>query len=1202
MLCFYPAPKVQESPLFGHANLDFEVDTNAYDGRMEKRIWRNLGKTVFSKEKNDVVNAIKLHDHVTDNESMSFSSSDADHDIKKMLSIGGDVADYAEELKNKLDDLYKYIGLLESRCQNNSKEITELLGIVSDREKTIREIVDNLNWCRQVIISLASAYKKSIRNLIYWMLPSFFTMRRQMRMLKRKKLFDVDHYIASYPDVAAAGTHPLRHYVDHGFREGRLSGRVSHFPDIITEELVDKIRKWEHFDANWYAQEYPDIHAVGMEPAYHYLWIGAKMGRSPSSGFVRIPNHLLTMAEVIREVDQGYFDSRNVFTGVSYVDNAGEAAEFIQPGSVDLTVVKGLRVGIHAHMYYDDLAEEFALYLARMPCHFDLYVSARNEDARLHLISIFSAIPNVGLVDVRVTPNIGRDIAPFLVEFGKDLARYDIIAHIQTKKSLYNNGSTDGWREYILSSLFKGSNAIAHYLGLLQSGRYGIIYPQCFYNLPYMANTWLANGGIARAWASRFGVDALPDGYFDFPAGSMFWASADALRPLLEAGLGWDNFPAETGQTDGTLAHCIERMLGVVPTARQYQHGVIRDNQTPSWSRWRLNQFIDRPLEHMHAAIADPRTKVVAFDIFDTLITRPLLDPDYVKHLLDEEHSKAGLKGFHTLRGTSEEAARQAKGLDVDIHEIYRHFPAAAPGFAPTANREIELEIRSVRARPQAIDLLRFALDAGKRVILASDMFLPRSAIEAMLERCGAMGWDKLYLSCEIGVRKDSGRLYGYILETEKIVPDEMVMIGDNERSDFQIPADMGIRTIHLVRSSHIMRAMPRLAGLIPLADAPLGDQFLFGAIAARNFSAISYPHFAPADMFGPSASAIGYGLLGPIVVAFSQWLTDQAREGCIERLYFLSREGKFLKQAFDCWQEALPEKIDSHYLLVSRRAITVPCIHTIEDIFHIAASNDFYGASMDLFLKERFGTTLTDVVWAEAEHKDFWTCTTPLTISQGNITHIAPFLRFVSPQIFAQADAERETALRYFSANGFEVEDQARRVAVVDVGYSGTIQRHLIKLLERDVHGLYMMTDVKGEALKKVDGVLAEGCFAQGVNRDPSAPPMFLHSFLLEKMLSADDEQVICFAADGTAEFREQGAYPAQAKATRSDMQQGALDFIRDAARFRDEMGVSLQLDKGHCQELYARFVAQLSPAEKKVFANLALDDFYCGRGIVIE
>ena len=49
----------------------------------------------------------------------------------------------------------------------------------------------------------------------------------------------------------------------------------------VRAEDVRAFRDSSRFDADWYTAAYPDVLQSEMDPAEHFLWIGAKLGRSP---------------------------------------------------------------------------------------------------------------------------------------------------------------------------------------------------------------------------------------------------------------------------------------------------------------------------------------------------------------------------------------------------------------------------------------------------------------------------------------------------------------------------------------------------------------------------------------------------------------------------------------------------------------------------------------------------------------------------------------------------------------------------------------------------------------------------------------------------------------------------------------------------------------------------------------------------------
>ncbi len=69
--------------------------------------------------------------------------------------------------------------------------------------------------------------------------------------------------------------------------------------------------------------------------------------------------------------------------------------------------------------------------------------------------------------------------------------------------------------------------------------------------------------------------------------------------------------------------------------------------------------------------------------------------------------------------------------------------------------------------------------------ICGFDMYLPKEQIEAMLQKCGLDFLDGVFVSCEYGVQKRSGKLFKLFLQQTALRPAEVLFVGDSPRADF---------------------------------------------------------------------------------------------------------------------------------------------------------------------------------------------------------------------------------------------------------------------------------------------------------------------------------------------------------------------------------------------------------------------------------
>jgi hypothetical protein len=126
---------------------------------------------------------------------------------------------------------------------------------------------------------------------------------RDIRIIRKSGLLDVDWYLTQYPDVARAALTPMRHYLQFGAKEGRdpnplfdTDWYLSQYPDVA-QIGVNPLRHYIQygvsegrdpnplFDTDWYLSQYPDVAQAKVNPLYHYLYYGAEEGRDPSPQF-----------------------------------------------------------------------------------------------------------------------------------------------------------------------------------------------------------------------------------------------------------------------------------------------------------------------------------------------------------------------------------------------------------------------------------------------------------------------------------------------------------------------------------------------------------------------------------------------------------------------------------------------------------------------------------------------------------------------------------------------------------------------------------------------------------------------------------------------------------------------------------------------------------------------------------------------------
>lgn len=247
----------------------------------------------------------------------------------------------------------------------------------------------------------------------------------------------------------------------------------------------------------------------------------------------------------------------------------------LQPREVkDTRFYSEQRIGLHIHCYYPEMLQPI---LRRIRQQFitqmDLLISVVDYSS---LMKVREDIGNwnLGDVDIRKVPNRGRDIGPFLTEFGDTITKeYDIIGHIHTKQSqdVGDNGVVQLWSNYLFEHLLGSHHQIIPTIlyEFSKNTKLGLVFPED----PYVVG-WSGNRHIAKQLSVDLGISDLHSQFFNFPVGNMFWARPEALKCLFDRNFSWQEYPEEPLPYDGTLLHGLERITPSVANKHGYQYAM----------------------------------------------------------------------------------------------------------------------------------------------------------------------------------------------------------------------------------------------------------------------------------------------------------------------------------------------------------------------------------------------------------------------------------------------------------------------------------------------------------------------------------------------------------------------------------------------------------------------------------------------------
>ncbi|MCD7880027.1 MAG: HAD-IA family hydrolase [Candidatus Gastranaerophilales bacterium] len=455
---------------------------------------------------------------------------------------------------------------------------------------------------------------------------------------------------------------------------------------------------------------------------------------------------------------------------------------------------------------------------------------------------------------------------------------------------------------------------------------------------------------------------------------------------------------------------------------------------------------IDKIRTKIKENIKSPSIEFVSFDIFDTLLVRPCINPTDIFALIAEKVDKKYNIDFFNMRKNAENGIVNATIYDI-YNAIKEHYNISEELKNILLKEEIAAEMQLLYVREDTKEFYELALQENKKIIAISDMYLSSDILLNILKAKGFSKIEKVFVSNEYQARKSNGELFDCVIN--EIKTNKIFHIGDNIISDYKMPLAKGIKAGYCPKIIDILSSynviLENLLTTIEFSDnVNAGKNVFIGFVLNNYWFNLSVNN---SKLFN-SLKDFANLFLAPYLCYISFLLQNNTLiQNTYKKIYFVSRDGFLPNKIYNILNNG--KFIQGEYIYGSRVAYWTGLYSSIYDLIRqqqcYFSGSYTLGDFLNAYIADEKLNAYLKTKYSENDLK--------ITVKD-NLPKCLILLQ-QEDENFAKYYTQQKALAEKYYEDLFK--DESSRIVVFDVGYSGSISLGLSKLTQKSIDKIYV-------------------------------------------------------------------------------------------------------------------------------------------------